>query len=343
MLEVVDSIDQEKWSEFVRDHPQGNIFQGAEIAEVFKNTRNYKPIVLAVKDDSTENIIASVLGVVIREADGILGQFSARSLIQGGPIFVDSEMGLKAASLLMQKYDEIAKKNAIYSEIRMLNEGHLLNNIFTRQGYHFIDYFNAQIDLRKSKEELWKQLKRNRKRDIKKAWAQNITIEECRQKDKIPIFYDILKETYNDNKIPLADISLFESVFKVLVPQNKAKLILAKYDEEYIAAQLPLLYNGTIYLWYIGTLRSMLPLGAGAMVIWHLLEWGSENGYEKFDFGGGGGPTKNIKLRRYKERFGSTFYDYGRYRKTYSPVTMGISKIGFEIYRRVVNSRGKQD
>ncbi len=53
MLEVVDSIDPKKWGEFVRDHPQGNIFQTPEMAEVYRRTENYAPIFFAVVD-STE-------------------------------------------------------------------------------------------------------------------------------------------------------------------------------------------------------------------------------------------------------------------------------------------------
>ena len=77
MLEVVDSIDREKWSKFVCDHPLGNIFQMPEMVEVHKRTKNYEPISLAVIDDDTNEILALLIATFIKEI-GILGPESAR-------------------------------------------------------------------------------------------------------------------------------------------------------------------------------------------------------------------------------------------------------------------------
>ena len=40
------------WSEFVYNHPYGNIFQTPEMREVYERTKNYEPISLAVVDGS---------------------------------------------------------------------------------------------------------------------------------------------------------------------------------------------------------------------------------------------------------------------------------------------------
>jgi len=47
MFEITDSADVTKWSEFVYNHPHGNIFQTPEMAEVYKRTKNYESITLA--------------------------------------------------------------------------------------------------------------------------------------------------------------------------------------------------------------------------------------------------------------------------------------------------------
>ena len=335
MFIVIDSINKNDWSEFVFNHPHGNIFQTPEMAEVYKNTKNYEPISLAVVDEN-DNIIAILLAVVIKEMNGFLGSFSARSIIEGGPLFAEGEIGLKAASLLMHRYEEIVKKKAIYSEIRMLTEIPLIESILTQQGYFFEDHFNSLIDLNKSKEELWEQLKRDKKRGIKKARDLNITIEEGTKKEDISICYDLLQKIYKNAKIPLADISLFESAFDILVPMHNAVFLFAKYDNKHIATQVALIYKDTIYAWYTGTIREYLSYHPGDLLIWHLLEWGSENGCKTFDFGGGGTPTKNVNIRDYKARFGSKFFNYGRYKKIHSQVKMRISKVGFNIYRKLL-------
>ena len=47
MVEITDSPGTKQWREFVFDHPQGNIFQTPEMAEVYTKTKNYEPITLA--------------------------------------------------------------------------------------------------------------------------------------------------------------------------------------------------------------------------------------------------------------------------------------------------------
>ena len=51
MIEITDSPDKTQWSEFAYNHPHGNIFQTAEMAEVYKRTKNYELISLAVVDE----------------------------------------------------------------------------------------------------------------------------------------------------------------------------------------------------------------------------------------------------------------------------------------------------
>lgn len=62
-LRVTDSIDHQKWEDFVLNHTNGNIFQTPEMHEVYRRTKNYEPIALAVLDESNE-IVALTQAVV---------------------------------------------------------------------------------------------------------------------------------------------------------------------------------------------------------------------------------------------------------------------------------------
>lgn len=335
MLEVTTSIDREKWSEFVHNHPHGNIFQMPDMADVYERVRRREPISLAVVDDAGE-ILALMQAVVVMEMRGFLGSFSARAIVQGGPLFVDGEKGKNAFVMLMRYHDEIVRKKVLYTEIRMLSDIPNFDSSISQNGYVFEEHFNARIDLNKSIDDLWNQIKRDKKRGIKKAEKNGVTIEECKNKDEIQIFYKLVSETYKNAKIPLADISMFESVFDVLVPIRRAVFLFAKYDNKYIATQVALMDNDVIYAWYTGAIREYLSYHPGDLLIWYLLKYGAENGYQRFDFGGGGTETEHVNLREYKARFGAEFPDYGRYKKVYSPIKMKVAEVGFEAYRRVV-------
>ena len=336
-LRVVNAMRiKEEWNEFVFKHPYGNIFQSPHLAQVFEKAKGVEPIALAVVDEKSGKIYASLLAYVIKYTN-IFGSFTSRARIRGGPLFLDTEEGFLAAKILLKYYEHVVRKKALYTDIWNLKDiRNLTASIPIRDGgYVYEDLLNFLIDLNKSKEELWVQLKRDRKRGIKKAKELNIMIEECTKKDEIPICYDLLRETYKNAKIPLADISLFESAFDILVPIHEAIFLFAKYENKYIATQVALVYKDTIHAWFTGANREYLSYHPGDLLIWHLLEWGSENGYKTFDFGGGGTPTKNVNIREYKARFGSEFFNYGRYKKIHSPIKMKIAEKGFEVWRRI--------
>ena len=332
IFKITSNIKKEQWSNFVANHPKGSIFQTPEMFEVYKNTKRYEPVVLAAIDES-DNIQALLLAHVIREFDGFLGSFSSRSIIQGGPLFVENAVGREALKLLLQEYDKIAKEKALYTEIRNLHDNHSFRHSFDEMGYNYTDYLNFLVDLTKTKEELWKGLSKKRRNDIKRAKKRGVTIKEIEDKHFIPIFYDLIHETYKFAKLPLADISLFKSVFDSLVLKERAKFFLAEHEDNYIGAILILIYKERIYDWYAGACRDYLRLCPNDLLGWHSIEWGSENGYHIFDFGGAGKPSEEYGVRDFKKQFGGKLVNYGRYVKIHSPKKLWLAEKGFEVWR----------
>lgn len=331
-LSIVDASEVKGWDEFVYNHPNGTIFQSSDMAEVYRRTKNFKPVSLASIDGEGQ-INAVLQAVIINELKGFLSTFSTRSVIEGGLLFTQDEKGIASANTLMNHYENRIKNLALFTEIRMYSPIKFINSVVEPYGFVFREHFNALINLKKPAEELWNQIKRDKRRGIKKAIDSGIIIEECQKREQLDIVYRLLKETYNNAKMPLSDKSLFEAVFDVLVPKNKAKFLFAKYDDEYLATQIALIDHKTIYAWYTGARRDDLSKHPGDLLIWYLIEWGSKNGLKTFDFGGGGTKTTNLNLRNYKERFGCEFPNYGRYKKVHSPLKTKVAEVGFKAYR----------
>jgi lipid II:glycine glycyltransferase (peptidoglycan interpeptide bridge formation enzyme) len=333
--QIIELTETKNWDAFVHDHPNGTIFQSSDMAEIYRRTKNFKPISLASISNSGQ-INAILQAVIINELNGMLSTFSTRSVIEGGPLFTSDERGIASAKTLIEYYENKIKNLVLFTEIRMLSPIKSIDSVLEPYGFIFQEHFNALINLEKPSEALWDQIKRDKKRGIKKAIDSGIIIEECQKSDNLDIVYNLLLETYKNAKMPLPDKSLFHAVFDVLVPKNKAKILFAKYKDEYIATQIALLDNKAIYAWYTGAIRDNLSLHPGDLLIWHLLEWGSKNGLKTFDFGGGGTKTKNLNLRNYKERFGGEFLNYGRYKKIHSPLKMRVAEAGLKVYRVLI-------
>jgi lipid II:glycine glycyltransferase (peptidoglycan interpeptide bridge formation enzyme) len=60
-----DKVNRKEWSDFVYNHPNGNIFQTPEMFEVYSNTKNYTPIFLAIIKNN--RITALLLAVIQKE------------------------------------------------------------------------------------------------------------------------------------------------------------------------------------------------------------------------------------------------------------------------------------
>ena len=340
-IKITDRFKKEAYSRFVHENPTTSIFQTLDMAEVYKRSKGCTPLSLVAVNEDTGEILASLLARKVEEKQGFLSSFSRHSTIRGGPIFVDSKEGIKAVSLLLEYYNKIVEREILYSRIYPLNNTPQIIPSIMENGYEQESWQNFLIDLTKSKKELWSNLKKDKKRGINKAKKFGVQIHECEDRNQLQIFYNLLKERFSGRKYLFRDISTFEAVFDILVPRNEAKFLFAKYNDEYIAARLILLYKGVIYAWYIGSSNKYLRYHPNDLLVWHVLEWGSENGYHTFDFGGGGIPGETSGWIEFKRRFGGKIVNYGRYTKIHQPKKLWLSQKMFEIYRRLIYLGGK--
>ncbi|MCD4740963.1 MAG: GNAT family N-acetyltransferase [Desulfobacteraceae bacterium] len=334
---IISDIDDQKWDEYVKYHPLGNIFQMSSMYDVYKNTKNYSPIKLCAVNEVTNKIDGVLLGVTMREMTGLLGKavlggFSTRSIILGGPLVSDNS--IDTLSKLLFEYDNKVQKKSLYTEIWNLYDiKSILNNV---KYYSYEDHLNFLINLDQSEEDLWRQIHKSRRKNINRAAKKGVVIEEIKHKKMIPIFYKLLKESYSRVKVPLADMTLFESAFEQLVPKNMSRFFLAKHDDAYIGARAVLTYNNFIHDWYAGASNNASSLYPNDYLVWHVLKWGVKNNYKLFDFGGAGKPDVEYGPREFKRRFGGNLINYGRYTHLHSPVKMKISNIGLNIYQKII-------
>lgn len=335
MCRIITSIDSETWRDFVYNHPHGNIFQTPEMAEIYMQTKRREPIFIAALSNDGE-IIALMQAMAISEIDGSLGCFSGRSIIQGGPLFIESDKSSTALKSLMENYDKIAHKKGLYTQIRNLHDNINISHIFKGLGYKYENHLNYFVDLTKSREELWENLSKKRRNGIRKAEKNGVIIEEIENRNLISSFYELIQETYRNAKLPLADITFFKSAFEILGPNKMVKFFLAKYKDKYIGAIGILIYKKIIYDWYAGASLEHLHLCPNDILTWHAIEWGHEKGYQTFDFGGAGKTDKEYGVRDFKKQFGGNLVNLGRYTKVYSPIRMKIAEMGFQVYRNLL-------
>lgn len=331
---VVDQISSKEWDEFVKAHPKGNIFQTKSLFDVYLNTDNYCPIAISSTNSKTGDINGVLSGVVISEIGGFAKHFSSHAVVQGGPLIAD-EHDTNVANSLVGEYDKKAKKKAIYSEIRNMHDcGYLINYL---ESYNFTDHLDFHISLEQPRDALWSGISKSRRKNIKKAEDMGIDIVEINSVHQIESFCEIIDETYREVRIPSAPHSLFHNAFSQLVPKGYARFLLAMDSNECIGARAVLTYGNMIYDWYAGASIKSLSSYPNDFLVWNILNWGLDNGYSVFDFGGAGNPNEPYGPREFKRRFGGKMVNYGRFSQIYSPANMWIAKNGLKLYHALAN------
>lgn len=326
--------DRVKLNDFAIKNEYGTIFQSGHILDVYQDVPNCYASSLAVIDES-DNIIASIVSVKFVEKKK-LGYFSSHSTIRGGPLWEDSERGEKAVLLLLNEYNNISKKKSLYSRIYPNFNPHM-RDILTTCGFEFEDDLNIFIDLTLSEDELWANLHKNRRTGVRKAKKNGVIIKEVESMVEIDDFYNMLVETSNVNHISVRDLKLFHNIYSHLVPEGLAKIYLALYDEKPIAGLLSLNYKDTLYDWYACSTknRDYLRLNPNEYLVWNTLYWGLNNGYSLFDFGGAGNPKEEYSVRDFKNQFGGSVENYGKYTKIHNSMVYNICEKGYDVYRKI--------
>ena len=331
MIEITDSFDRQQWDEFVRNHPHGNIFQTTDMAEVYRQTKNYDPVSLAAIDPDSGGILAVMQAVIIREMGGLLSSFSARSVIHGGPLLVKGEEELKVAAKLMEHYDEAVRKKVVYTQIRNMWDTQGIRDTLGSLNYTYDEHLNYLINLNRTSEEIWRDIHRPRRRGIKRAEKCGISIGKIECIAELDECYSLIEETYKSAKIPLADITLFKAAYQIFSPTDKIDVYLATMDSKPVGTIIALKYNGRVYDWYAASKKDAVR--ASEALVWYLLK--EKSGTQQvFDFMGAGHPEKPYGVREFKRRFGGKEVNYGRYRIIHDKNKKKIAECGFKMYKR---------
>ena len=331
-MKIKHDIDFSDWQAFVDSHPKGNIFQSPSMYRVFEKTKNQAPVFMAVVEG--DEILGVILGSIHKEFSGLLGRMTSRSIIIGGPLIKDDRPDV--LRLLLQKYSVKVKSKTIFTQVRNLWEWGDLKTIFDENGFKYDPHLDILIDISSSREEIWSSLKSKARNKIRKAEKSQLKFDVINPKQKdIKRIYKILLEVYKKAKIPLSDMSLFESAFDVLGEKDQIKLFVALKNDKIIGFRIGLLFKETIFDWYAGSFEKYYQDNPNDFLPFETMAWGSQNGYKLFDFGGAGKPNQPYGVRDHKLKFGGDLVEFGRFEKVHKSFLMEIAKIGLQIYKKV--------
>ena len=323
-------IDKQSWSNFVKSHPQGNVFQSPEMYELYLSASFIHPVVVASVCDGQVDGILVVQSLSSKNPCAVW--LTSRCIIMGGPLALNNDKAI--IDDLMTAYRSLIPLKTIYTEIRPIyDSAELFQHLSTRK-WKRIDHYNILLPLDKSVDELYNQMHKERRRNVQTAIKNGLTFEEVSSPEKIKNVVALIKQTYLRKHVPISYLDMFEQVLSILGDYAHFFACYAQ-DGKMIAGQLRLCYNQLVYAWFAGSDEAYFKQRPNDFLMWNVIAWSQENGYQVFDFGGGGEPGVEYGVRDYKMKYGCEIYDYGRMLYTHRPITYFLAQKAYKLYHKL--------
>lgn len=328
----INEIQIKDWNSFIASHPEGTVFQSFEMYQLFEDSKNYSPVILVAEKQG--NIVGVLLAVIIKEYSGLIGFFSARTLIYGGPIISternDREEILKG---LLSTLNKKVKNHSIFIQFRNFNDQSKFKEIFESYGFKYLERLNYIVNT-SSQEEVERRMSNSKKRQLKLGLKNGAEIISPENEQQVKAFYDILANLYqNKIKKPLPDYSFFLNFYLLSENQKLGIIRLIKYKDKIIGGILsPVFDKYSIYEWYIcGLDKEYKNCYPSVLATWAAIEYAFQNNILSFDFMGVGVPDKKYGVRDFKSKFGGKLVNYGRFGKINNRLLYAVTELGYNI------------
>ena len=318
----IKDIDKSAWNAFVEKHPQGTVFQTYEMYEVYQNTSNNQPIVVAALEN--DKILGLMLAVLTWNGNAFAKMFTARSIIIGGPLIADNDE--EVLRLLCDDYRKRLPRYVIYSEIRPIYCMDSISMILIKEGYKRVGHYNLTLDVSKEEQTIWMEMHKERQRNVKQAEKFGLEFREVKDDKTADEIVDVIRQTYKRKHVPMSDFDLLLQAKRAL--REHIYFFAAYYGGKMVAGQIRLCYKDLVYAWFAGSDEKYFKQRPNDFLMWNVISWAHNNGYKFFDFGGGGEPGKPYGVRDYKLKYGCQMFDYGRFQLFHRPLMFKIGKFG---------------
>lgn len=337
-MQIVRSLDETAWRSFVSEHPEGNIFHTPEMFQVFARAKGHNPLLWATVDQDAHPL-AILLPVQITLFPGPMRALSTRALVYGSVLSESSPQGKQALELLLKSYAQ-QTKGVLFTELRNLVDLDPLQPMLQACGFQYEEQLNYLIRLDLPAEDVLQNIGQRTRKRIRQALRKGeLVTKEIVRRDELDLFYNLVSRSYAAARVPLAHRSLFEAAFDLLYPKGMVKFMLTWLGEDCIAASAELIYKDMIFGWYSGVDRAFSSYAPNEFLMWRVLEWGANNGYRVYDFGGAGRSYEKYGVRDFKAKFGGDLVSYGRNILVHAPTSLAISKVGYQVYRAMARLR----
>ena len=328
-----------QWDAFVESHPQGTILHSTRMIQCEEGTKLHYPHAYGALDSSGK-LCALLVAVRISTLGGVPGPLTSRSILHVGPIYLDSSAGRAGVRQLLKKHDEYMRKKTLFAEVRPVFEIDRQDDPLVECGFQRHGYLNYELWIDAPEIELFDVIGPKCRNNVRGAQRKGVVIEEIDAASSIDLIYSLLSESYAHARVPMVDRTLFQFATN-LFSRSQLRVMLAKHQGVPIAVGCFLMFKKRIWCWYAGTKR-VPGVPAMSCIFWEAIRMYSREGFEVFDFAGGGWEGEDFGPGIFKAKFGGQQTNFGRYRKIYAPWMMKAAESVYEHVRDFIAPRAQR-
>ncbi|MBI3103618.1 peptidoglycan bridge formation glycyltransferase FemA/FemB family protein [Candidatus Daviesbacteria bacterium] len=189
------------------------------------------------------------------------------------------------------------------------------NQSFTPSAKPLFTKYNFILDLTKSEEELLKNMHPKTRYNIKLAQKHGVKVEERTDDEAFEIYLKLYFETTKRQGYHGHNQEYHLKVWQILKQAGMARLLIAFYKNEPLAAWVLLNFKDTLYYPYGGSSKAHPEVMANNLIAWEAIKLGKKMGLKKFDMWGALGPDANPKdpwfgFHKFKQGYGGQLVEY---------------------------------
>jgi len=343
LLTGADAIGRQRWHDFVKNHPQGSIFQMPDMHDLYEAVPTFTPIIQALEDEQGK-LKVIILAVLIRDYKGLMRLLLSRTIVYGGPL-IDPEEKQPAfwMNAILKTLIQSVCKQSRYIEFRNIYDQKQHTSVFGQNQFIYQDHLNLIVNTEDAESTL-SQISRSKIRQVRRSNRAGAELVIASTREEVQELYQILRKIYSERiRKPLPPEAFFTSFLEFSKQGRLGTILLVKYRGKVAGGMVcPITPGKSLNEWYIcGLDKKFTEVYPSVMLTFGAIEYAINHNLPSFDFMGIGTPNRPYGVRDFKTRFGGQIVDYGRFIRFNSRIMYPFARIATRSFEQIVRITAK--
>jgi lipid II:glycine glycyltransferase (peptidoglycan interpeptide bridge formation enzyme) len=341
-VEISSKINEKDWDEKLLQSKASTVYQTSNWSKLYEEAFDSKPVFIVVKN-SSEEIVGQLLALIHdkfawRDTNIISQTIGHRLHLDSfvnwnyGPIIHDTTHQDEIISIILSTIDKVAIHHNV-TRIRGSSPPLAVgfsDELFRKFNYELKPWKTYVIDLRQNIDNLYNQLNKKTRYDIRKVENNELEFEIGKDRHALTEYTQLgiqirkkrgEKRSLNPNNLDLNWKYLYEKEF--------LKVFLARHNGNLIAGIWNIMFNGNIIQLGVEN-SSKTEFSGGTYLTWNTIKWAIQMNYLTYDMGGANPNPVNEKEKQidfYKSKWSGKEYSYMLYTKILNKTKLNASTV----------------